>query len=237
MPSVTIFLQGEGIRGRLATMLVGALALACLVTLTAITVEQAEAGPRGTYISHAKGRIVPIPRDVAHQDGSYIDRRLIGQLRYIDKRFGPIYITEGYAGPLRGRGTIGCPDCHVTNSDHFTALALDIAAPSGSTTLRPQLAADQRARQVGRAAPEHRPPPVPLGRLQRRRGTRLRPPPAPVLELRPDPLLPRRQLGRALQASATWSSAAASSPCALGRHRGARSATTRIEPSGGVGPG
>ena len=127
---MTVLLQGEGIKGRLATMLAGALLLACLVVLT---VDAAAAGPRGTYISHAKGRIVPIPKDVAHQDGAYIDRRLIGQLRYIDRRFGPIYITEGYAGPLRGRGTIGCPDCHVSNSDHFTALALDIAAPSGST--------------------------------------------------------------------------------------------------------
>ena len=113
-------------------MLAGAFLLACLITVSFLAVEPAEAGPRGTYISHRQGRIVPIPRDVAHQDGSYIDRRIIGQLRYLDKRFGPLYITEGYAGPL-GRRTIGCPDCHVTNSDHFTALALDIAAPSGST--------------------------------------------------------------------------------------------------------
>ena len=115
-------------------MLVGALALACLVVICATSVAPAQAASPGTYISHREGRIVPIPRDILHQEDAYIDRRLIGQLRYIDKRFGPIYITEGYAGPLRGRGTIGCPDCHVTNSDHFTALALDIAAPSGSTS-------------------------------------------------------------------------------------------------------
>jgi len=132
MSDMTVFLQGEGTRGRLATMLVGALAFACLIGISVLAVDQAQAGPRGTFISHAKGRIIPIPRDVAHQDGSFIDRRLIGQLRFIDRRFGPIYITEGYAGPLRGR-TIGCPDCHVTGSDHFTGLALDIAAPSGST--------------------------------------------------------------------------------------------------------
>ena len=114
-------------------MLASALALVCLVVVSAVTVDQAEAGPRGTFISHAQGRIIPIPRDIAHQDGAYIDRRLIGQMRYLDKRFGPLYITEGYAGPLRGR-TVGCPGCHVTGSDHFTALALDIAAPSGSTT-------------------------------------------------------------------------------------------------------
>ena len=114
-------------------MLAAALVLACLAGVSAVVATPAEAGSRGTYISHREGRIVPIPRDIAHQDGSYIDRRIIGQLRYLDKRFGPLYITEGYAGPLGGR-VIGCPDCHVQGSDHFTALALDIAAPSGSTT-------------------------------------------------------------------------------------------------------
>jgi hypothetical protein len=130
---MSVLLQGAGIRGRLATLIVQALALACLVGVVAATADSAQAGPRQTYISHAQGRLIPIPGDIAHQAGSYIDRRLITNLRFIDKRFGPIYITEGYAGPYRGR-TIGCPDCHVSNSDHFTGLALDIAAPSGSTT-------------------------------------------------------------------------------------------------------
>ena len=130
---MTVRLQGAGIRSRLATMLAQAIALACLIGVVAATAESAQAGPRETYISHAKGRIVPIPKDIGHQPGAYIDRRLLGNIRYIDQRFGPIYITEGYAGPLRGRGTVGCPDCHVSNSDHFTGLALDIAVPGSGT--------------------------------------------------------------------------------------------------------
>ena len=129
---MTVRLQGAGIKGRLATLFAQALALACLIGVVAAA-ESAHAGPQETFVSHAQGRLVPVPRDIAHQSDAYIDRRLIPNLRFIDKRFGPIYITEGYAGPLRGR-TIGCPDCHVSNSDHFTGLALDIAAPSGSTT-------------------------------------------------------------------------------------------------------
>jgi hypothetical protein len=130
---MSVSLQGEGIMGRLATLVAWALAAACLATLVGAVTDRAEAGPRETYVSHSEGRLIPIPKDILHQPGSYIDRRLIANIRFLDQRFGPLYITEGYAGPLRGRGTIGCPDCHVSNSDHFTGLALDIAAPSGST--------------------------------------------------------------------------------------------------------
>ena len=56
-----------------------------------------------------------------------IDRRLIGNLRYLSAHFA-IYINEGYAGPLPGhpRQTVGCPRCHVADSDHKNGLAVDI---------------------------------------------------------------------------------------------------------------
>jgi hypothetical protein len=121
-------------RGRLATMLAWGASLACLLTMLAAAADPADArAPRGTFVSHAEGRLVPIPRDIPHQAGAYIDKRVIPNIRFIHRRYG-IYITEGYAGRIPGVGVVGCPDCHVTGSDHFTGLALDIAAPSGSTS-------------------------------------------------------------------------------------------------------
>jgi len=54
-----------------------------------------------------------------------IDRRLIPDLRWIAQRY-PIYVTDGYSGPLPGGGWAGCHGCHVRGSDHLNGLAVDI---------------------------------------------------------------------------------------------------------------
>jgi hypothetical protein len=97
-------------------------------------------GPGATRIVHKPGRFVPIPNDIPHQAGSRIDSRLIPNLRWLRKRF-PFYVTEGYAGPLKNVGTVGCPDCHVRGSDHHYGAAVDLVAldfsRSCSTRWRP----------------------------------------------------------------------------------------------------
>jgi hypothetical protein len=90
-------------------------------------------GPGATRIVHKPGKFVPIPRDIPHQEGSRIDNRLIPNLRWLYKRF-PFYVTEGYAGPLRNVGTVGCPGCHVDRSDHHYGAAVDLVALDFSTS-------------------------------------------------------------------------------------------------------
>jgi hypothetical protein len=87
----------------------------------------ASGGPAEVRTLSAAGKIVPIPASVPHQAGAMIDRRLIPNLRYLAANFG-IYVSEGYAGPLPSnpRETVGCPSCHVSNSDHKNGLAVDI---------------------------------------------------------------------------------------------------------------
>jgi hypothetical protein len=53
-----------------------------------------------------------------------VDRRIVPDLRWIAAHF-PIYVTDGYSGPL-GRGHVGCHGCHVPHSDHYNGLAVDI---------------------------------------------------------------------------------------------------------------
>lgn len=53
-----------------------------------------------------------------------VDRRIVPDLRWIAARF-PIYVTDGYSGPLNGRH-VGCNACHVSHSDHYNGLAVDI---------------------------------------------------------------------------------------------------------------
>jgi hypothetical protein len=104
-------------------------ALLCAALCAALTLAAvATAGrPRGIRIVRAPGKIVPIPDSVPHQPGAMIDRRLIPDLRYLAKHFA-ISINEGYAGPLPGhpRKIIGCPRCHVADSDHKNGMAVDI---------------------------------------------------------------------------------------------------------------
>jgi len=55
-----------------------------------------------------------------------VDRRILPNLRWLAERF-PIYVVDGYSGPLPGSGRhVGCDDCHVENSDHHNGLAVDV---------------------------------------------------------------------------------------------------------------
>lgn len=105
-----------------------AAALLCVALIASLALAVgASGGPTGIRIVRAPGRIVPIPASIPHQAGAMIDRRLIRNLRYLNAHFA-IYISEGYAGPLpqNPRRIIGCPRCHVADSDHKNGLALDI---------------------------------------------------------------------------------------------------------------
>ena len=61
-----------------------------------------------------------------------VDRRIVPDLIWIAKRF-PIYITDGYSGPLPGGGRAGCDRCHTRDSDHYNGLAVDIVPLGGSS--------------------------------------------------------------------------------------------------------
>lgn len=88
-------------------------------------VPAAAQGAPPTRIVHASGRIVPIPAAVPHEQGDMVDRRIVPDLRWIAARF-PIYVTDGYSGPLPGGRRAGCNGCHVRHSDHYNGLAVDL---------------------------------------------------------------------------------------------------------------
>jgi hypothetical protein len=104
------------------------LAIAALLPASA-----ASAAPIPTRIVQGVGRIVPIPASVPHEAGDMIDRRIVPDLRWIAARY-PIFITDGYSGPLPNGTHVGCDECHVRGSDHYNGLAVDIVPLGGSTT-------------------------------------------------------------------------------------------------------
>jgi hypothetical protein len=103
-----------------------AVALAC-----AAWAASASAGPVSTRIVYASGEIVPIPAAIPHEEGDMVDRRIVADLRWIATRF-PIYVTDGYSGPLPNGEHAGCRRCHVAHSDHYNGLAVDVVALNGS---------------------------------------------------------------------------------------------------------
>jgi len=98
--------------------------VASLAPLLAIC-AYAEAAPIPTRIVYGTGKIVPIPAAIPHAEGDMVDQRLIPNLRWIAKRY-PIFITDGYSGPLPNGEHVGCDGCHVKGSDHYNGLAVDI---------------------------------------------------------------------------------------------------------------
>jgi hypothetical protein len=85
----------------------------------------ASAGPPSVHPVSSPGTIVPIPASVPHEAGDMIDNRLIGDLRWLAEHF-PIYLTDGYSGPLPNGEWAGCHRCHVARSDHYNGLAVDV---------------------------------------------------------------------------------------------------------------
>jgi hypothetical protein len=99
-----------------------AIALAPLFAVCAY----AEAAPPGPpKVLFGPGKIVPIPASIPHEEGDMVDRRILPNLRWLAKRY-PIYVTDGYSGPLPNGEYAGCHGCHVRGSDHYNGLAVDI---------------------------------------------------------------------------------------------------------------
>jgi len=115
-----------GAKSKLASIAV-AVSLACAAWAGA-----AHAGPASTRVVSTPGQIVPIPAAIPHDEGDMVDSRLIPDLRWIAARF-PIYITDGYSGPLPNGEWAGCHRCHVAHSDHYNGLAVDIVPLGGGT--------------------------------------------------------------------------------------------------------
>jgi len=118
----------------LATAWVRVLAIfaASLAPLFAVCAYAEAAPPGPPKVLFGTGKIVPIPASIPHAEGDMIDRRIIPNLRWIAKRF-PIYVTDGYSGPLPNGERAGCDGCHVKNSDHYNGLAVDIVPANPSS--------------------------------------------------------------------------------------------------------
>jgi hypothetical protein len=102
---------------------VASLLAALAAAISACPVGAAPA-PTYHYVFRA-GKIVPLGSSVPHADGVMVDRRIVPDLEYLAAKY-PIYVLEGYAGPLAGVGQVGCRKCHVEHSDHYNGLAADI---------------------------------------------------------------------------------------------------------------
>jgi hypothetical protein len=107
------------------------LALAALLALGLLIANSASAGPTATRLVYAPGEIVPIPTSIPHEEGDMVDKRILGDLRWIAARY-PIYVTDGYSGPLPNGEHIGCNQCHVRGSDHYNGLAVDLVPLNGT---------------------------------------------------------------------------------------------------------
>ena len=89
-------------------------------------------GPTSTRLVYASSRIVPIPASIPHEEGDMVDRRILPDLRWISAHF-PIFVSDGYSGPLPDGEHVGCRGCHVRNSDHYNGLAVDISPRTWSS--------------------------------------------------------------------------------------------------------
>jgi hypothetical protein len=110
-----------------------ALALLALLALAVWAVTFASAGSDAMRLVYAPGKIVPIPASVPHEAGDMVDSRIVPDLRWLAARY-PIYVTDGYSGPLPNGEHVGCDNCHVKGSDHYNGLAVDIVPLHGGTT-------------------------------------------------------------------------------------------------------
>jgi hypothetical protein len=107
------------------------LALAALLALGLLIANSASAGPTATRMVYAPGEIVPIPASIPHEEGDMVDKRILGDLRWIAARY-PIYVTDGYSGPLPTGEHVGCNMCHVKDSDHYNGVAVDLVPLNGT---------------------------------------------------------------------------------------------------------
>jgi len=126
MPGTIDTLAGKACA--LAALLLGA----AVAFLACWGVSAASAASPATRSVYAPGRIVPIPASVPHEAGDMVDRRIVPDLRWIASRY-PIYVTDGYSGPLPSGRHVGCDECHVKGSDHYNGLAVDVVPTTPSS--------------------------------------------------------------------------------------------------------
>jgi len=91
------------------------------------------APPGPTRIVGTPGTLVEIPAAVPHEAGDMVDSRIVPDLRWLAARY-PIFVTDGYSGPLADGEHIGCDECHASASDHLNGLAVDLV-PTADTTV------------------------------------------------------------------------------------------------------
>jgi hypothetical protein len=101
------------------------LAFAAVLAICLLAANSASAGPTTTRLAYTTGEIVPLPASIPHEEGDMVDKRIVSNLHWIAARY-PIYVTDGYSGPLPRGEHVGCNQCHVRNSDHYNGLAVDI---------------------------------------------------------------------------------------------------------------
>jgi hypothetical protein len=115
-----------GVRERRFAWIACAVAAAVTVALLASPLASAfRDTPGATKINDRHGRFIPIPNQVPHVAGAYIDKRIKRNLIWLADHF-RIYVTEGFAGRLPNGKKVGCPKCHVKHSEHKIGLAVDI---------------------------------------------------------------------------------------------------------------
>ncbi|HEY5977726.1 MAG TPA: hypothetical protein VIT85_07695 [Solirubrobacterales bacterium] len=106
-------------RGKFTMVLLG------VAVLAASAISLAAAAPSSTRLISTEGKIVPIPASIPHEEGDMVDSRILPDLRWLASHY-PIYVSDGYSGPLPSGKHAGCNRCHTRNSDHYNGLALDI---------------------------------------------------------------------------------------------------------------
>jgi hypothetical protein len=105
-------------------------ALSCAPLFAVCAYAEAASPLATTKLLYAPGKIVPIPASIPHEEGDMVDKRILPDLRWIAKRY-PIYVTDGYSGPLPDGEHVGCNRCHVKGSDHYNGLAVDLVPLNG----------------------------------------------------------------------------------------------------------
>ena len=108
------------------------LALAAILAICLLAANAASAGPVSTRVVYTPGEIVPIPASVPHEEGDMVDSRIVPDLRWLAQHF-PIFVTDGYSGPLPNGEHVGCNNCHVSGSDHYNGLAVDVVPLNGTS--------------------------------------------------------------------------------------------------------
>lgn len=106
------------------------LLIGTIISICGVWPGTSSAAPGPARIVHAKGSIVPIPVSVPHEEGDMVDSRIVPDLVWIAQHF-PIYVIDGYSGPLPDGEHVGCHSCHVKHSDHYNGLAVDLVPLNG----------------------------------------------------------------------------------------------------------